>query len=1710
MKLRFAGMFLILMLLFSSNAVFSDENSGIDTLELINEDTLRLRITFLEQLKAPLNCNISVSDALSGSGFTISFTKSLKELSSASREGILNCTVTGSYQTGRDTSAIGGTYDFVFLKNPDYQNCYEIVLDAIDYSAAEALVQNDNKINSDYTSLEDVKKSCSITRFGICDAIIYAKSGNIKSGYEYSLFSGGSGDDKRLIETPRALFNIRFDTDPNHPYNINKKRQYIITRDIDYTGSIQSSNPNETSYKYDSMKKHDSDGFIPIEELRGSMESASGSMCIKNLRLMLPKAEDKYKERELIQDSEYINICDVGIFRKNYGTVKNLRLDNITSLFVQCDRVGTLCGTNAGTLSGIEVTNSRVRGRFFTGGIAGKDGYYYTDINDEVSGKREYSRLKFGSDNENDISSVRGRMYTGGIIGQINPYKITSQGGSVRAHERTILSGCENNGDVIIEGKNPAYIGGICGDAVGAEIRETSNTRPTHNSGSIRAEHFSGKISYIGGICGSMTAYRGTRLITSTVKNAHNSGDIRINGICQYIGGICGMNENGIISSKPNDIANSSNIILDGGASYIGGIAGCNSGIIGGEDTYARNIGFIHADGDFIGGIAGYNNGSVLYCQSGQDFDIESLYKDGALDKDAFNRLLSGRYVGGIVGANSLDGNVICCETTGGYVFGGEYVGGVIGIQNSGVGVTIQGHKNSADVFARGMAGGICAVNAKAGNLSSLSFTENFDYDSKCRIIDCKNYGAVFVSEKNGGGICGYNAGVIEKCTVDSYDKSEDIIKLYTSGGMREILRGGKCTGGIAGTNGGMIRNIKLKSVFVCGGNYTGGVAGENTIDGNIEGTKLNRGFIKGNDIVGGFIGANFSKTVFDSPLSCRADVEGEDFVGGFIGICSIPREWEININLNPGISTAESSVKGNCFVSGGISCLFSSQSDIPSEYKEKGFDFIYNKYAHQNGENIKGYVNISGSTSSSVKAESIAGGTVGFCGGLRLYISNAVNYGNILVSDYIQTSLFKQYQDAPSVTEQSLAGGIISVASNNVYISQCQNKGSQIALKGYSGGIAAINCGSIRLCRVYSSPGEDQEYFGAVTGLNMGEITECTLTSSISSGNVLGGIASVNEGKISQCETESDIISSGIIAGGIAGINAGELENCTTDMNVSAEKIAGGIAGINTGSIKMVSNSSDKTVYAYDLSGGIAGICRNTSMDSRSGVDYIINNSEVTAEGGSAGGICAVSENSALYGCENFGKVSAKKLSGGIASKNTGIIEKCKNHADADAEDLCGGIAAVNEGRIFMSSSDNGLSKNTVFSAKISGGICALNKGTITGSEVISKEGAVSVTALDTGAAGGVCGINTGILINSQLNKASVSGGGNTILGGVCGINTGTIRNTNGNIMYGECKKQSDKNSSYSGGVCGINSGIISGIYFSGTVYSAYPAAGGIAGINSAAQLKGCPVSISAGDEIIEIFQNSDKAVIENCCFVSAYGSAVRCTKNGSAGGIAGINGENGYILNSKPVYSKNTIEISSASGFSGGIAGENSGIIDMYADEISLSAFPTKEQKPYFTEKNEKVSYKINISLGSKNGGASINGAAGGIAGKNNGVIRNTVSGNTEYGFGTSVSVYSSSQCYGGGICGYNTGCAENVTNNAAVICQNGFGGGICGYNFGGEIAGTCINNGAVFAKKAGHMFGAADKSPASLADFKSRGNVYFDGTKTSVLCGGVLPRD
>ena len=175
--------------------------------------------------------------------------------------------------------------------------------------------------------------------------------------------------------------------------------------------------------------------------------------------------------------------------------------------------------------------------------------------------------------------------------------------------------------------------------------------------------------------------------------------------------------------------------------------------------------------------------------------------------------------------------------------------------------------------------------------------------------------------------------------------------------------------------------------------------------------------------------------------------------------------------------------------------------------------------------------------------------------------------------------------------------------------------------------------------------------------------------------GDIIGGLAGKNYGKVSGCSFEGTIRGT-VSVGGLVGINetTGQIINCQFQGAVTGEHYVGGIAGQNTGSLIRCENYGEINTTAVEVSADISDIS-------------LLRTTESVPAGTDIGGIAGFS-NGVIQNCENAGNVGYEHMGynvGGIVGRQSGYLDGCKNTGTVNGRKDVGGIAGQLEPQVTL-----------------------------------------------------------------------------------------------------------------------------------------------------------------------------------------------------------------------------------------------------------------------------------------------------------------------------------------------------------------------------------------------------------------------------------------
>ena len=360
-------------------------------------------------------------------------------------------------------------------------------------------------------------------------------------------------------------------------------------------------------------------------------------------------------------------------------------------------------------------------------------------------------------------------------------------------------------------------------------------------------------------------------------------------------------------------------------------------------------------------------------------------------------------------------------------------------------------------------------------------------------------------------------------------------------------------------------------------------------------------------------------------------------------------------------------------------------------------------------------------------------------------------------------------------------------------------------------------------------------------------------------------------------------------------------------------------------------------------LFGGVTGTIKNLSVNG-----YISANNYV----GGIAGYCF--KGGSIIGCSNYCRIEVKDTAGGIVGKslNDVLIENCFNAGEISTPIVKGNFASAGiVGYCFNTHVYGCRNEGRISGADISAGIVGYithgiikdcyNSGSISGNQ----------TDKTKAGSGGIVGyqVHYDAELYNCVNTGQIIGYYN--VGGVSGGGEGYVRNcTNYAYIFGNSEV---------GGIVGLNGYKVVGCTNFGEVLAACTSAGGITGKTfcHAEELKSCvnwgyvvSYGIAGGisASISSLFDNG--CVVENC---TNYGDVLSLAMPGQTGEAGGIAGYTQYLvsISRSRNYGKieaftdgggfvgncelttitgceNYGEVSSLTGYAGGICGQSSGV--------------------------------------------------------------------------------------------------------------------------------------------------------------------------------------
>lgn len=1075
--------------------------------------------------------------------------------------------------------------------------------------------------------------------------------------------------------------------------------------------------------------------------------------------------------------------------------------------------IGGIAGSMTAVTSTVQLNacenTANVTGNLRVGGVAG-----YVKGTGGVATSND--TLQSCSNEGLILCSVTDGRCIGGVVGYGNNAKLnncTSRAGSSTAYtkdkkdqllrgdyvggilgygQNSIVYHCATQAGGYVLGRN--YVGGIAGTLKAGNAQEekisTDNQKVTTNASYVIGQ------SYVGGIIGQNSG--------TSISNCVNTGVAA--GYGEYIGGICGRNENNATikncASYVSDTHNTIyNMVVGWGATgdYAGGLVGYNNGSIvfnNNTNNYVttKSVASIVVGKNYVGGMVGFNDTNaaidVNYTVIGGRVAATGDCVGGLIGLNASLSLLAKKltiqpssvqgkyYVGGAIGANvmNLTQNTeltgLTVDNSLGTVTAQAFCGGLIGYQRT----------YAAGQDSQGLAALLPGVDTNNGNVPTAVAASASQY--MLTISGAGNTTTTLTKASNNmtirayayaGGIVGYceghsklllknclNEGAFDRPAANAFPGSKlkygvDLVNYLRTQGYETAAQALSAE----------LNEDKKNALRVA---IVGGVMGVSGLDHVIDHCG-NTGVMNGQAAMGGVVGLN-EGLVTHCTLSGSMGSANQDYVGGIAGLNVGGKNTQSktydNKTYQAGTITTCSTqtsrtVTGGNTVGGivGYNLQGGTVQDTQSSATVTGTSRV-GGIAGENG----GTVSLAGNTAENPRTIAGSGQGVGGILGVNTatgQLTTGTTTGDAVVTDQSLT-----------VTGQSKVGGIAGI-----------NRGRLGGTEGHS---LTNNAKLVRAT---------QGLAGGVVGAQEGTNITTVLSYAKNLGEVIankgtaGGIVGQNgeDHQVQHCVNAGDVTSNNGYAGGVVSENYGTIADCSvnsTDNKVTltqrGQQAQGAICAVNhttgtvTGSI-LTGDGIDLQGEA-DTLGAIVG--KNTGKVSNTTVtqqpNYNVSASALTV-GGAVGLNTEGGTVQTVKVTTDFQNFSNYHYLGGVVGENAKALTQGNQTKDTTV------TGCTYTGTIDESTSAVG---------NCYGGIAGLNRGLLDGNTVsnltVTATGVYTATSTSTAAQkealsshiGGIAGknettgtIRTCYISDQGTSKITVQNG---MVGGVTGYNKGTI----------------------------------------------------------------------------------------------------------------------------------------------------------------------------------------------------------------------------------------------------------------------------------------------------------------------------------------------
>lgn len=756
-----------------------------------------------------------------------------------------------------------------------------------------------------------------------------------------------------------------------------------------------------------------------------------------------------------------------------------------------------------------------------------------------------------------------------------------------------------------------------------------------------------------------------------------------------YVGGIVGAND----ANTKLTIQNAANGATQNALS-VGGLNPSNGAFKNGVSLNALADGrydFGTACGALAGGIIGYATPNTT---------LEDCTNYGTMA----HKCAAGGFAGwneGTITGGSMKASLGNRET------GYTYLGGVAGV-NGGLiqsAYPAQGCAVRGDSYVGGIAGVNLGGDAAASTRKGLIIcTENnstgtVEANQYAGGVAGANVGSISLSGQLQSSVTatGYAGGVAGINTKNGIYTGSIYGAENTTGTVWGSVTAANYAGGVAGTNRAEITRVENHASVRASAQYAGGIAGENAAGGKISACVHAQNRVYATNGEAGGIAGNNNKDALIENVQVKADVTAANGTAG--GVTA----------TNFGTIGQGSGLESNSSVSGCTITGTSESIGAVAAYNGKGATI----------RNVKLAANAKVRFSTpAVTIGGLAGMNDGAVTGCR------VENGALALDDGLRAG-----------TNTVTLGGAVgrttkdsTVSSTEVLLDLTQNLDKYTNL----GGVAGRNDGTLDRCTYSGTMGGDAGADGLVSD------------GARSTGSTVGGIAGLNNSKITGCEvkyiklqvsgisnitttqTADEKLASASHVGGIAGRNNAEIVNSyvATERSGSAGSIitarygfVGGVAGSNNGTIKgsgskkaLVSDDTTKLALVAQVEKWLGAADANVGINSMA--------AELTTGKTYAGlkGVDTVSKE----GC-GYGNVYSQS---GLAANDLLVALRGSNNSETvRAAGYLGGLAGFNSLRGTIDTSATGkwfVYSDNATTASTVGGIVGQNESNVTDKSVL------------------------------------------------------------------------------------------------------------------------------------------------------------------------------------------------------------------------------------------------------------------------------------------------------------------------------------------------------------------------------------------------------